>query len=71
MHFHIQGQTYRFKAVYSPNGVHCSGQRGQVSCTTKGYKDPPVPRRLVGQSQIPPNLSPAYTNLVALCQELG
>ena len=27
----------------------------------KGYKDPPVPRRLVGESQIPPSLSPAYT----------
>ena len=24
------------------------------------YKDPPVPRRLVGESQIPPGLSPAY-----------
>ena len=27
---------------------------------TQGYKDPPVPRRLVGKSQIPPNLSPTY-----------
>ena len=45
--------------LHSSYGVYYSGQRGQVSCTTKGYKDPPVPRRLVGQSQIPPGLSPA------------
>ena len=30
---------------------------------TEVYKNPPVPRRLVGESHIPPNLSPAYTNL--------
>ena len=30
---------------------------------TERYKDPPVPRRLVGQSQIPPYLSPANTDL--------
>ena len=50
-------------SVHSTHGVYSSGQRGQVSCTAKGYKDPPVPRRLLGQSQIPPNLFPAYTNL--------
>ena len=49
--------------LHSSHGVHCSGQRGQVSGTTKGYKDQPVPRRLVGQSQIPSNLSPANTEL--------
>ena len=27
------------------------------------YKNPPVPRRLVGGSHVPPNLSPAYTDL--------
>ena len=32
---------------------------------------PPVPKRLVGESHIPPNLSPVCTDLVALCQELG
>ena len=29
---------------------------------TQGYKYQPVPRRLVGQNQIPPSLFPAYTN---------
>ena len=33
-------------------------------------KDPPVPRRLVGESQVPPTLSPAYPN-AKMCQDLG
>ena len=74
MRFHIQGKSYQFNALpfslstesgvlcsgQRGRGVLCSGQRGQVPGTAKGYKDPPVHRRLVGQSQIPPNLSPAY-----------
>ena len=38
----IQSTTIR--PLHSSHGVYCSGQRGQISCTTKGYKDPPVPR---------------------------
>ena len=57
-------QSTTIQPVHSPNGVYSSGQRGQVSCTVEVYKDPPGPRQLVGQSQIPPNLSPAYTNLL-------
>ena len=56
-------QSTTLWSVHSPHGVHYSGQRGQIDGFTEGYKDPPVPRRLVGQSQIPPNLSPAYTDL--------
>ena len=48
---------------HSSHGVHSGGQRGQTHGTTEGYKDPPVPRRLVGESHIPSNLSPAYTDL--------
>ena len=55
-------QSTAIWSVHSTHGVHNSGQRGQVSCTATGYKDPPVPR-LVGQSQILPNFSPAYTNI--------
>ena len=47
-------QSTAIQPLHSASGVHCSGQRGQVYCTTKEYKDPPVPRRLVGQGQIPP-----------------
>ena len=49
--------------VHSTNGVHSGGQRGQTDGLTEVYKDPPVPRWLVGESHIPPNLSPAYTDL--------
>ena len=45
--------------------------RGQTDGFTEGYKNPPVPRRLVGESHIPPNLSPHTQTLVALCRELG
>ena len=68
MRFHILGQSYQFKAlpfwsVHSTHGVHSDGQRGQTDGFTEGYKNPPVPRRLVGESHIPPNLSPAYTDI--------
>ena len=49
--------------VHTTHGVHSGGQRGQTDGFTVGYKNPPVPRRLVGESHIPPNLSPAYTDL--------
>ena len=39
------------------------GQRGQTDGFTESYKNPPVPRRLVSESDIPPNLSPAYTDI--------
>ena len=51
-----------FWSVQSFHGVHCSDQRGQTDGFTEGYRNPPVPRRLIGLGQIPPNLSPAYTN---------
>ena len=50
-------------SVHSTYGVHSGGQRGQTDGLTEGYKNPPVPRRLVGESHVPPNLSPAYTDL--------
>ena len=34
----------------SSYGVHLCGQRGQVNGSISGYKDPPVPRRLVDSS---------------------
>ena len=74
-HIHIktsQGSTCLFTSrvpIQSTNirsihsiGIHRSGEGGQTVCITKGYKNPPVPRRLFGQSKIPSNLSPAYTN---------
>ena len=55
----IQGTS--FQSVHSTLGVHCGTKRGKTDGYTQGYKDPPVPRRLVGESQIPPGLSPAYS----------
>ena len=49
-------------SVHSTHGVHSSDQRGQTDGLAEGYKDPAVPRRLVGPYQIPSNLSPAYTD---------
>ena len=54
----VQSSTFWF--VHSPHGVHCSNKGGQTNGHTQGYKNPPVPRRLVGKSQIPPNLSATY-----------
>ena len=48
--------------VHSSHGVHSGGQRGQTRGFSEGYKDPPVPKRLAGESLYPPHLSPAYSN---------
>ena len=58
MRFHIQDKTYQIQGstlwpVHSPHGIHCGSQRGEMACNERGYKDPPVPRRLVGQSHLP------------------
>ena len=45
---------HQFKAV--PFG----SKGGETDGHTQGYKNPPVPRRLVGESQVSPSLSPAY-----------
>ena len=57
----VQSPTLWF--VHSTHGVHSGGQRGQTDGFSEGYKNPSVPRRLVFESHIPPNLSPAYTDL--------
>ena len=46
--------------VHSTFGVHCDTKGGEICDHTQGLKKPPVPRRLVGESQIP-GLSPTYT----------
>ena len=54
----VQGSS--LWSVDSTLGVHCSSKGGEADGHTQRYKYPPVPRRLVGESQIPPGLSPAY-----------
>ena len=55
-------QSTAFRPVHSAHGVHCISQRGETDGHTQGYKNPPVPRRLVGESQIPTPLSPTHPN---------
>ena len=54
----IQGSSFR--SVNSTLGVHCNSKGGKTDGHTQGYKNPPVPRRLVSESHIPPGLSPAH-----------
>ena len=46
--------------AHSTHEVHCDTKGGETDGYTQGFKNPPVPR-LVGESQIPPGLSPTYT----------
>ena len=55
----VQGPAIRF--VHSTFGVHRDPKGGETDGHTQGFKNPPVPRQLVGESQIPPGLSPTYT----------
>ena len=51
-----------FWSVHSAFGVHCNSKGGETDGHTQGYKNPPVPRRLVGTGHLPPRLSPTYLN---------
>ena len=48
-------------SVHSTLGIHCDSKGGETDGHAQGYKDPPIPRRLVGEGFIPPNLSPAHS----------
>ena len=56
-------QSTTFRSVHSTLGVHCSSKGGETDGYAQGYKNPPIPRRLVGESQVPPGLSPTYSGL--------
>ena len=56
----IPVQSPAIWTVNSTLGVCWNCKRDETGGFTQGYKDPPVPRRLVGESQIPPYLSPTY-----------
>ena len=68
MRFHLQGRSYQFKAL--PFGLSTAPMEFTVG-VTEGYKSPPVPRQLVGESHIPLNLSPAYTDLGSSPSRVG
>ena len=56
----ITVQSSAFWSVHSPYGVHCDSKGGETDGHSQGYKNPPVPRRWVGKSYIPPNLSKTH-----------
>ena len=67
-------------SVHSTLGVHCGSKGSETDGQTQGYKNPQVPRRLVGESQIPPGLSPAHSEssenmpkirLAGECRQVG
>ena len=43
--------------------LHYDTKGGETDGLTQGFINPPVPRRLVGENQIPPGLSPTYTGI--------
>ena len=49
-----------FRASHSPVGIYQGGQRSETDGSDKGYKNPPVPRRLVTQSPVPGDLPTTY-----------
>ena len=49
-------------SVHSTHGIYCGSKGDETDGHTPGYKNPPVPRRLVGEGQNPPGLSPAYSD---------
>ena len=66
LRFHIQGRAYQFKAL--PFGLSTAPleftvipKEVKLMAIHKVFTNPPVPRQLVGESQIPPDLSPTYT----------
>ena len=61
----VQGPAIRFG--HSTHGVHRDTKGGETDGHTQGFKNPPVPKRLVGESQIPPDLSPTYTGTSKKC----
>ena len=65
----VQSTSFRF--INSAHGVHCNSKGGETDGHTQGYKDPPVPRRLVGENHLPPALSRAYTGPSNSVPEIG
>ena len=57
--FSVQGPSLR--PLHRSDGVHLCGQRGQVNGSIPGYKDPPVPRRLVDSSPYQRILPPGHS----------
>ena len=64
-------QSSALWSVHSTLRVHCDSKGGKTNGHTQVYKDPPVPRRLVGESQIPPVMSPRYSDPGYKCARIS
>ena len=65
LRFFLNSKAYQFTALpfghgHGSLGIYQGGQRGEIDGSDKGYKNPPVPRRLVAQSPVPGNLPTKY-----------
>ena len=58
----IPVQSSAFWSVHSTYGIHGSSKGGEADGHTQGYKNPPVPRRLVGKGFLPSHLSQTHPN---------
>ena len=57
----VSVQSTAIRTVHSSHGIYSGGKGGKIDSHTQGFKDLPIPRRLVGERKVPPSLSPAYT----------
>ena len=55
-------QSSTIWSVHCCNVIHNSSQGSQTDGSKQRYENPPVPRRLVSQSHISPNLPPLYSD---------
>ena len=63
LRFHFQNLSYQFRSLpfgLSTAPMEC-GQRSKIDGSNQGYKDPPVPRRLVDSSPHQRILSPGHS----------
>ena len=67
----IPVQSTVFRSIHCTHGAHCSSKGVETDGHTQGYNNPPVFRPLVGESHIPPGLSPAYTRSSENMPSLG
>ena len=65
----VQGTAIR--TVHGSYGVHYNSKGSHTDGHIQGYKDPPIPKRLVGESQIPPGLYPTYTGTNRIVSQTG
>ena len=56
----ISVHSCSFRTGHCPTGIYKGGQGGEIDGSGQGYKNPPIPRRLVAQSPGPGNLPTKY-----------